>query len=63
MRSVVEGAFIANFDPDIYRSDRKDLRMKDVTVVAPQVLIRDSFRSCSTRDALSANRRTLPVNW
>jgi leucyl aminopeptidase len=35
MRSVVEGAFIANFDPDTYRTDRKDLRMKEITVAAP----------------------------
>jgi leucyl aminopeptidase len=35
VRSVVEGAFIAEFDPDTYRSDRKDLSMKDVSVVAP----------------------------
>ncbi|HET9180900.1 MAG TPA: leucyl aminopeptidase [Candidatus Angelobacter sp.] len=36
VRSIVEGAFVADFDPDTYRSDRKDLSMKDVTVVAPQ---------------------------
>jgi leucyl aminopeptidase len=35
MRSAVEGAFIANFDPDTYRTDRKDLRMKEITVAAP----------------------------
>jgi leucyl aminopeptidase len=34
MRSVVEGALVADFDPDTYRSERKDLRMKEVTVVA-----------------------------
>ncbi|MGE5324881.1 MAG: leucyl aminopeptidase [Actinomycetota bacterium] len=33
-RSIVEGAFVADFDPDTYRSDRKDFSMKDVTVVA-----------------------------
>jgi len=36
IRSIVEGAYIADFDPDTYRSDRKDLSMKEVTVVAPQ---------------------------
>jgi leucyl aminopeptidase len=36
VRSIVEGAYVADFDPDTYRSDRKDLAMKDVTVVAPQ---------------------------
>ena len=36
VRAIVEGSFIANFDPDTYRSDRKDLQMKDITVVAPE---------------------------
>jgi leucyl aminopeptidase len=36
VRSIVEGAYVADFDPDTYRSDRKDLSMKEVTVVAPQ---------------------------
>ncbi len=35
IRSLIEGAFVADFDPDTYRSDRKDLRMKSVAVVAP----------------------------
>jgi leucyl aminopeptidase len=35
VRSIVEGAYVADFDPDTYRSDRKDFSMKDVTVVAP----------------------------
>jgi leucyl aminopeptidase len=34
-RSIVEGALVADYDPDTYRSDRKDYSMKDVTVVAP----------------------------
>jgi leucyl aminopeptidase len=35
IRSMVEGAYVADFDPDTYRSDRRDLRMKDIAVVAP----------------------------
>ncbi len=35
VRAVVEGAYVADFDPDTYRSDRKDFSMKDVTVVVP----------------------------
>jgi leucyl aminopeptidase len=35
VRSVVEGALVADFDPDTYRSDRKDLAMKEIMVVAP----------------------------
>jgi leucyl aminopeptidase len=34
-RAIVEGAFVADFDPDTYRTDRKDLSMKEVSVVAP----------------------------
>ena len=35
VRAIVEGALVADFDPDTYRSDRKDLSMKEITVVAP----------------------------
>ena len=35
VRAVVEGIVVADFDPDTYRSDRKDFSMKEVTVVAP----------------------------
>ncbi|HWZ45986.1 MAG TPA: leucyl aminopeptidase [Candidatus Saccharimonadales bacterium] len=34
VRAIVEGAIVADFDPDTYRTDRKDLRMKDISVVA-----------------------------
>ncbi len=33
VRAVVEGAFVGNFDPDYYRSDRKDQKIDDLTVV------------------------------
>jgi len=33
-KSVVEGAFVGNFEPDKYRSDRKDQRIDDLTIVA-----------------------------
>src|SRR5579859_1862131 len=35
VRSIVEGAYVADFDPDTYRSDRKDFSMKEVTIVSP----------------------------
>ncbi len=35
VRAVVEGAFVANFDPDTYKSDRKDQLLDGLTVVAP----------------------------
>jgi leucyl aminopeptidase len=33
VKSVVEGAYVADFDPDTYKSDRKNLAMETVTVV------------------------------
>jgi leucyl aminopeptidase len=33
VRAIVEGAFIGNFDPDYYKSDRKDQKIDAVTVV------------------------------
>ena len=34
VRAVVEGAFVGDFDPDTYRSDRKDLSIQSITVLA-----------------------------
>ena len=34
VRSVVEGAFVGNFEPDYYKSDRKDLSIEALTIVA-----------------------------
>lgn len=33
-RAIVEGAYIGNFDPDYYRSDRKDQKIDELTIVA-----------------------------
>jgi len=34
VRAVVEGAIVGNFDPDTYKSDRKDQNVESLTVVA-----------------------------
>ncbi len=34
VKAVVEGAYVADFDPDTYKSDRKDQRLQQLTVVA-----------------------------
>ncbi len=34
VRAVVEGGFVGDFDPDVYRSDRKDQSIESFTVVA-----------------------------
>ncbi len=33
VRSVVEGAFVGNFEPDYYKSDRKDQKIDELTLV------------------------------
>src|SRR5258708_2908579 len=35
VRAAVEGAFVGDFDPDTYRSDRKDLSVQSFKVAAP----------------------------
>jgi leucyl aminopeptidase len=35
VRSIVENAFVADFDPDTYRTDRRDLRMMEIAIVIP----------------------------
>ena len=34
VKAIVEGAFVGNFDPDYYKSDRKDQKIDGLTVVA-----------------------------
>src|ERR1039458_4703544 len=35
VRAIVEGAFVGNFDPDYYKSDRKDEKIDVLTIVVP----------------------------
>jgi leucyl aminopeptidase len=46
-RAVAEGAFVGDFDPDTYRSERKDLSVQSFTVAAPaaadQAALRTAF--------------------
>ncbi|HZR64243.1 MAG TPA: leucyl aminopeptidase [Terriglobales bacterium] len=34
VRAIVEGAIVGNFDPDTYKSDRKDQKVESLTVIA-----------------------------
>jgi leucyl aminopeptidase len=34
VRAIVEGASVGNFDPDYYRSDRKDQKIDEITILA-----------------------------
>jgi len=33
VRAIVEGALVGNFDPDYYRSDRKDQKIEGITII------------------------------
>jgi leucyl aminopeptidase len=35
VKAIVEGAYVGSFDPDYYKSDRKEQKIDEVTVVAP----------------------------
>jgi leucyl aminopeptidase len=35
-RAALEGAFVGDFDPDFYRSDRKDVSVQSFTLAAPE---------------------------
>jgi leucyl aminopeptidase len=35
VKAVVEGAYVGNFDPDYYKSDRKEQKIEELVIVAP----------------------------
>ncbi len=41
LKAIVEGAFVGNFDPDIYKSDRKEELVQELTVLAAEKFERD----------------------
>ncbi len=46
-RAVVEGALLADYEPDTYRTDREDRSMESITVLAPsqEIATQDEIRS------------------
>jgi leucyl aminopeptidase len=44
-RAVAEGALVADFDPDTYRSDRKDLSLDSLTVFASERIDQSGVRA------------------
>jgi leucyl aminopeptidase len=52
VRAAVEGAIVGDFDPDTYRSDRKDQSVQSFTLAASGNA--DAARSNSDKDALQA---------
>ncbi len=51
VRAIVEGAFVGNFDPDYYKSDRKDQKIDAVTIVVPKDVQGDTKALESTMQA------------
>src|SRR5271157_3846821 len=45
VKSIVEGAFVGNFDPDYYKSDRKEQKVEELVIVAPQGAVKRSLQS------------------
>ena len=63
-RAAVEGAFVGDFDPDTYRSDRKDLSVQSFTLAAPADA--DQASRCKPhllKASSSAKARTSPALW
>src|SRR5208337_4966729 len=44
-KAIVEGAFVGNFDPDYYKSDRKEQKIEELVIVAPQGTNQRSLRT------------------
>jgi len=53
LRAVVEGAFVGDFDPDYYKSDRKDQKIEALTIVV-EGSGKDDLRSLE--DAMQSGR-------
>jgi len=45
VKSIVEGAFVGIFDPDYYKSDRKEQKIDELIIVAPQGAVKRSLQS------------------
>jgi len=43
VKAAVEGAYVGNFDPDTYKSDRKDQLIQELTLLAPAGTDRDAL--------------------
>jgi leucyl aminopeptidase len=58
-RAVVEGAFIGDFDPDVYRSDRKDQSIEQLTVVGSGAAVETGVREGTILGEAQTFARTL----
>jgi leucyl aminopeptidase len=44
-KSIVEGTFVGNFDPDYYKSDRKEQKIEELVLVVPRGTNQNSVKS------------------
>jgi leucyl aminopeptidase len=51
-RAAIEGAFVGDFDPDTYRSERKDVSVHSFTVAAPPASDRDAVQTAFNEGAI-----------
>jgi leucyl aminopeptidase len=58
-RAAVEGAFIGDFDPDTYRSDRKDLSIQQFTVATPASADRKSLETAFAEGVIVGESQNL----
>ena len=58
-RAAVEGAFVGDFDPDTYRSDRKDLSIKTFTLAASSNADRVSIEAAFAEGVVVAESQAL----
>jgi leucyl aminopeptidase len=59
VRAIVEGALIADFDPDTYRSDRKDQSISSVTILAKPDAERPALEAALAEGVILAESQ----NW
>ncbi len=61
VRAIVEGAHVGNFDPDYYRSDRKDQKIDALTIVASGD--KAKLEQARARRKSLVNRKISPATW
>ena len=61
LKAAVEGAFVGDFDPDTYKSDRKDQQIDELTLLLPASADPRAMEKALAEGASSANRRTSPA--
>jgi leucyl aminopeptidase len=58
-QSIAEGALVGDFDPDTYRSDRKDLSVRRFTLAAPENTDRKALEAAFAEGAIVGESQNL----